>query len=197
MIFGSYLALGVDRITANAAESLSSAHLLRLLRVHSACAECECWDCRVWSRVCWVWMLRVPSVDAESADYSALNIQHLLSVNVESLSSNKKIWIFSSMPRVSAHWDNRHTGVPMGFRWVLNGLPREYIEGPPQIFSKANTRLFPRTDPRTKPWGASRHKDFWTRVLPRVSQREIPRRAFNILPRVSNWHCPLRTQGLL
>ena len=33
----------------------------------------------------------VPSVDAESADYSALNIQHLLSVNVESLSSNKKI----------------------------------------------------------------------------------------------------------
>ena len=34
--------MGVDRISANTAESLSSAHLPRLLRVLSAYAECDC-----------------------------------------------------------------------------------------------------------------------------------------------------------
>ena len=37
------------------------------------------------------WMLRVLSVDAESAEYSALNIQQLLSVNAEQEQKNMNI----------------------------------------------------------------------------------------------------------
>ena len=38
--------------------------------------------------------------------------------------------------------------VPLGrFLRVLNGLPKEYTEGPPRGFMKANPRLHPRPDP--------------------------------------------------
>ena len=80
--------LGVDQITANAAESLSSAHLPRLLRVLSACAECGCWDR-------WEYSQHVPSVTAESAKNFAATAIGLLS------------WIFSWVfqPNCLLSWD--------------------------------------------------------------------------------------------
>ena len=45
---------------------------------------------------------------------------------------------------------------PLGrFPRVLNGLPKDHIEGPPRGFLKANPRLHLRPDPRPKTWGAA------------------------------------------
>ena len=77
--------------------------------------------------------LRVPSVDAESAkceadsaEYSAPNIQHLPSVNVESLSIT----------------NSAGCGMSQDTRTIFND--------PQENFSTANARPFPYTDPRTK-----------------------------------------------
>ena len=57
----------VDRISANAAESLSSAHLPRLLRELWAYAECDCWGCRALCR--------------DSLDFTKLIIRRIKSTN--------------------------------------------------------------------------------------------------------------------
>ena len=74
---------------------------------------------------------------------------------------------------------------PLGrFPRVLNGLPREYIEGPPRGFLTANPRAHPRPDPRPKTllvfgqgsgWGCGRG----------FARRKSRGEAFNILPRES------------
>ena len=65
---------------------------------------------------------------------------------------------------------------PLGrFPRVLNGVPRENIEGPP------------RPDPRPKTRGAAGPEGFWPRFWPKMQQRvclrKILRGALNLLPR--------------
>ena len=65
-------------------KSLSSTHL-PLLRVLSACAQCDCWDC-------WKYSQHVPSMTAESAKCFAETAVRLLS------------WIFDAFIRQISCW---------------------------------------------------------------------------------------------
>ena len=61
---------------------------------------------------------------------------------------------------------------PLGrFPRVLNGVPREDIEGPHRDFLKANLRPHPRPDPMPKTRGALGPEGFWLRVWPRMRPR--------------------------
>ena len=83
---------------------------------------------------------------------------------------------------------------PLGrYSRVLNGLPREHIEGPTGGFLKANARPHPRPDPRPKSRGAAGSQGFWPWVWDNLLKsqgcsvvnlfpREVPR-VLNLFPR--------------